>query len=199
MCWYWIIGLNNFGCLIYLNEYQTRISKKSDSQKDALFIYNNVVHHFRLLKNMIEIIRTDSQNLEFKKLVQLLNSDLAKRDGKIHPLSQFNNISSIKYVILVMKKDKAIGCGAISQYDNNSMEIKRMYVSPEARGQRIGEKILLELENWSRELGNTKCLLFMGSKQPEASKLYQRNNYDLIEKYGKLKDIPDSICLAKDL
>ena len=25
------------------------------------------------------------------------------------------------------------------------------------------------------------------------------NNYDLIEKYGKLKDIPDSICLAKDL
>ena len=148
---------------------------------------------------MIEIIRTNSQNPEFEKLIQLLNSDLANRDGKTHPLSQFNNISSIKHVVLVMKKDIAIGCGAISKYDNSSMEIKRMYISPEARGQRIGEKILSELENWSRELGYTKCLLFMGSKQPEASKLYQRNNYTLIEKYGKLKDISDSICLAKDL
>jgi len=148
---------------------------------------------------MIEIIRTNSQNPEFKKLVQLLNSDLANRDGKTHPLSQFNNISSIKYVVLILKKDIAVGCGAISKYDNNSMEIKRMYVSPEARGQRIGEKILSELENWSRELGHTKCLLFMGSKQPEANKLYQRNNYNLIEKYGNLKDITDCICLAKDL
>lgn len=148
---------------------------------------------------MIKIVRTNSQNIEFKKLVQLLNLDLAKRDGKTHPLSEFNTISNLKYVVLVLKKDKAIGCGAISKYNFNSMEIKRMYVSPEARGQRIGEKILSELENWSRELGNTKCILFMGSKQPEASKLYQRNNYNLIEKYGKLKDIPDSICLAKDL
>ena len=148
---------------------------------------------------MIELIRTNAQNLEFKKLVQLLNSDLEKRDGKTHPLSQFNNISSIRYVVLIMKKGKAIGCGAISKYDTNSMEIKRMYVSPETRGQRIGEKILSELEHWSRELGHTKCLLFMGSKQPEATKLYERNNYQLIEKYGKLKDITDSICLAKDL
>ena len=148
---------------------------------------------------MIEIIRTNSQNLEFKKLVQLLNLDLAQRDGKTHPLSHFNTISDLKYVILAFKKGKAIGCGATSKYDFNAMEIKRMYVSPEVRGQRIGEKILSELENWSRELGSTKCLLFTGSKQPEANKLYQRNGYSLIKKYGKLRDIPDSLCFAKDL
>ncbi|WP_298514486.1 GNAT family N-acetyltransferase [uncultured Kordia sp.] len=148
---------------------------------------------------MIKIVRTNSENLEFKKLVQLLNSDLAKRDGKTHPLSQFNDISNVNYVVLALKNDKAIGCGAIAIYDLNTMEVKRMYVSPEARGQRIGEKVLSELENWSRELGSTKCVLFMGSKQPEASKLYQKNQYHLIEKYGKLKDIPDSICLAKEL
>jgi GNAT superfamily N-acetyltransferase len=147
----------------------------------------------------MEIIRTNSQNPEFKKLVQLLNLDLAERDGKTHALSQFNDISNLYNVVLALKKDKAIGCGAISEYNFNSMEIKRMYVSPEARGQRVGEKILSELENWSRELGNSRCILFMGSKQPEAGKLYQRNNYNSIEKYGKLKDIPDSICLAKDL
>jgi len=148
---------------------------------------------------MIEIIRTDSENLEFKKLVQLLNSDLAKRDGNTHSLSQFNSITSLKYVVLAFKQGESIGCGAISMHDSNAMEIKRMYVSSEVRGQRIGEKILSELEDWSRELDFTKCILFTGSKQPEASKLYQRNGYYPIEKYGKLKDISDSLCFAKNL
>ncbi|WP_282136353.1 GNAT family N-acetyltransferase [Seonamhaeicola maritimus] len=147
----------------------------------------------------MKTIRTNSQNSEFNRLVQSLNLDLAKRDGKAHPLSQFNDISNLNYVVLALKNDKAIGCGAISEYNYNTMEIKRMYVSPEARGQRVGENILFELENWSKELGYSRCVLFMGSKQPEAGKLYQRNSYNSIEKYGKLKDIPDSLCLAKDL
>jgi len=148
---------------------------------------------------MIEIIRTNSQNLKFKNLVQSLNADLAKRDGGTHALSQFNSIADLKHVVLALQKDKAIGCGAISKYDDLSTEIKRMYVSPEVRGQRIGEKILLELENWSRELGINKCILFTGSKQPEANKLYHRNGYSIIPNYGKLKDIPDSLCFAKYL
>ena len=148
---------------------------------------------------MVRIERTNSQNPEFKALVQLLNLDLAKRDGETHPLSEFNDISNLNNVVLALEKGKAIGCGAISEYDSNSMEIKRMYVSIEARGQRIGAKILAELENWSKELGKSKCVLFMGSKQPEANKLYQRSKYNLIAKYGKLKNIPDSICLAKVL
>jgi GNAT superfamily N-acetyltransferase len=148
---------------------------------------------------MITLIRTNAQNPEFKRLVHLLNIDLAKRDGTTHPLSQFNDISTLNYVVLALKDGAAIGCGAIYEHNANSMEIKRMYVSPETRGQRVGEKILLELETWSKKLGYSRCILFMGSKQPEASKLYQRNNYYPIEKYGMLKDIPDSLCLAKDL
>jgi len=148
---------------------------------------------------MIAIRRTNPQNLEFIKLVQLLNSELAQRDGKTHLLSQFNDISHVKHVVLASEKGKTIGCGAISQYDFSSMEIKRMYVSPQIRGQRIGGEILSELESWSRELGITKCLLFTGSKQPEANKLYHKNGYRLIQKYGKLKDIPDSLCFSKDL
>ncbi|MCM4166159.1 hypothetical protein KCTC52924_03081 [Arenibacter antarcticus] len=148
---------------------------------------------------MIAVIRTNSQNRDFKKLVELLNLDLAQRDGETHPLAKFNTVSSINYVVLAFKKGKAIGCGTISEYDSSTMEIKRMYVSPVVRGQRIAEKILSELEAWSKELGSTKCLLFTGSKQPEASKLYQRNGYWSIPKYGILKDIPDSLCFAKDL
>ncbi len=147
----------------------------------------------------MKIIRTDYLNPAFQELVAELNTDLANRDGKDHPLSQFNEIIHLKHVVVVYLKNKAVGCGAITKYDLVATEIKRMYVLPSYRGQQLGENILSELENWTKELGLSKCILFMGVNQPEAMKLYLRNNFSVIENYGKLKDIPDSICLAKKL
>ena len=147
----------------------------------------------------MKIIRTTYVNPEFQKLVAQLNEDLARRDGKDHPLAQFNEISNLNYVVLVLLDNKPVGCGAISNYNQTAMEVKRMYVTPSHRGQQLGENILTELENWTKELGLNKCILFMGVNQPEAMKLYTRNHFSVIENYGKLKDIPDSICLAKTL
>ena len=147
----------------------------------------------------MKIIRTDYLNPAFQELVAELNTDLANRDGKNHPLSQFNEIIHLKHVVVVYLKNKAVGCGAITKYDLVATEIKRMYVTPAHRGHQLGENILSELENWTKELGLSKCILFMGVNQPEAMKLYLRNNFSVIENYGKLKDIPDSICLAKTL
>ena len=147
----------------------------------------------------MKIIRTTYLNPEFQELVAQLNTDLAKRDGKDHPLSQFNEITHLKHVVLVYLKNKAVGCGAIAKYDLSATEIKRMYVTRAHRGQQLGEKILTELENWIKELGHSKCILFMGVNQPKAMKLYLRNNFSIIENYGKLKGIPDSVCLAKTL
>jgi GNAT superfamily N-acetyltransferase len=147
----------------------------------------------------MNIIRTDYLNPAFQELVSQLNEDLANRDGKNHPLSQFNKITHLKHVVLAYHEGKAIGCGAIAKYDLSATEIKRMYVTRAHRGQQLGEKILTELENWAKELGHSKCILFMGVNQPEAMKLYLKNNFSIIENYGKLKDIPDSVCLAKSL
>ena len=147
----------------------------------------------------MKIIRTTYLNPAFQELVAQLNEDLANRDGKDHPLSQFNEITHLRHVVVVYLKNKAVGCGAIAKYNLSAMEIKRMYVLPSYRGQQLGENILSELENWIKELGLSKCILFMGVNQPEAMKLYLRNNFSVIENYGKLKDIPDSICLAKTL
>ena len=147
----------------------------------------------------MKIIRTNYLNSAFQELVSQLNEDLAQRDGKDHPLAQFNKISNLNYVVLVLLDNKPVGCGAVSNYNQTTMEVKRMYVTPSYRGQKIVECILSELENWTQELGFSKCILFMGVNQPEAMKLYTRNHFSVIENYGKLEDIPDSICLAKNL
>lgn len=149
---------------------------------------------------MTKLVRTTSKNNDFINLVKLLDADLAKRDGGDHSFySQFNKIDNIKYTIVANIDQKPIGCGAIKENQKDSMEVKRMYVLPDLRGQGIAKTILLELENWAKELGYTKCVLETGKRQPEAIQLYKSKGYKIISNYGQYIGIENSICFQKYL
>jgi GNAT superfamily N-acetyltransferase len=147
---------------------------------------------------MIKCIRTDSSNTDFQKLVAELDEDLKIRDGDQNSFyAQFNKVDSIKYVIVAYYNYTPVGCGAIKEYSRNTMEVKRMYVSINNRGQGFASIILKELENWTVELHYDKCILETGNKQPEAIALYKKNNYEIIPNYGQYKDVANSICFEK--
>jgi len=149
---------------------------------------------------MISILRTNSDNNDFIKLVKLLDADLAERDGQEHSFyAQFNTIDKIKYVVLAYENEKLLGCGAIKEFRANTMEIKRMYVSPESRKRGIASKILSELENWVSELSYAKCILETGKRQPEAIGLYKKNGYTLIPNYGQYAGMENSLCFEKQI
>jgi GNAT superfamily N-acetyltransferase len=149
---------------------------------------------------MIKLIRTDSDNHDFRELVKSLDLELSNVDGEDHSFySQFNKIDKIKHVVLAYENGKPVGCGAIKEYSADTMEVKRMYVSPENRGNRIATKILSELENWTSELSFTKCVLETGKRQPEAIGLYKLNGYKLIPNYGQYTGVENSLCFEKKL
>ncbi len=149
---------------------------------------------------MLLLQRTNSDNTDFHELVVLLDLELRERDGEEHVFyAQFNKIENIKQVVLVYQNNKAIACGAIKAYDANSMEIKRMFVLPEYRGHKIAAMVLNELEKWTAEMGYHRCLLETGIKQPEAIRLYQRENYRLISNYEPYTNVADSRCFEKML
>ena len=149
---------------------------------------------------MIEIIRTDSENKDFVELVRHLDADLAKRDGDDHAFyAQFNKIAKLKHVVLAYEDGNALGCGAIRALASGDMEIKRMFVPLESRGKGIATKVLLELENWARELSFTRCVLETGLMQPEAIRLYEKNGYQRIPNYGQYIDMGNRVCFGKDL
>lgn len=149
---------------------------------------------------MISIIRTNSENQDFIELVKHLDAELTIRDGDEHDFyDQFNKTDQIKYVLVAYEGKKAIGCGAIKAYDSNTMEIKRMYVSPESRGKGIALKIIAELENWAGELGYEKCILETGKKLPEAIRLYKKSGYKIIPNYGQYANATNSYCFEKHL
>jgi len=149
---------------------------------------------------MINCIKTNSENESFQKLVTALDADLQIRDGEDHSFyAQFNKIDKIKYAIVAFENDMAVGCGAIKEYSQEAMEVKRMYVPLNKRGQGIASTILKELEQWAIELNYSKCLLETGKKQPEAIALYKKNGYKIITNFGQYKDVENSVCFEKIL
>lgn len=150
---------------------------------------------------MVRLLRTYSDNPDFQSLVEQLNKDLHDRYGELQEFySQFNRIDNIPNVVIAYLDDEPAGCGCFKKFDAQSAEVKRMFVIEDARGKGIGAAVLTELENWAAELGYTTLVLEHGNKQPEASKLYQKQGYSVIPNYGQYIGMEaTSTCMRKQL
>ncbi|MBN8836289.1 MAG: GNAT family N-acetyltransferase [Sphingobacteriia bacterium] len=149
---------------------------------------------------MFQLVRTDSTNKNFIELVKLLDADLAIRDGDEHAFyAQFNKTNMLKHVLVGYENNIAVACGAIKSFNENSMEVKRMFVLPSHRNKGYASTILKGLEQWAKELGFHTCVLETGKNQPEAIQLYQKNSYHIIPNYGQYIGVENSICFEKKL
>jgi GNAT superfamily N-acetyltransferase len=73
-----------------------------------------------------------------------------------------------------------VGCGGLQALDQETAEIRRIYLAEKARGQGIGRKLLMELERRARDLGYKRVRLTTGDRQPEALGLFQAAGYEEI-------------------
>jgi GNAT superfamily N-acetyltransferase len=101
--------------------------------------------------------------------------------------------------VVVYDGDEPIACGAIRRHDDETAEIKRMWVRPSARGRGVARLILDELESSAWALGYRAIVLETGLRQPEAIALYESHGYTPIPNYGFYRDSPLSRCYRKSL
>jgi putative acetyltransferase len=149
---------------------------------------------------MLHLVRVTSEDTDFQQLVQLLDRDIAQRDGDEHAFyAQFNKIDLLKHAVVAYAGDEPVGCGAFKEFAAGSVEVKRMFVQPAQRQRGIAQAVLAELEKWASELGYTTCVLETGKKQPEAIALYQRSGYAFTPNYGQYIGVANSVCLRKML
>jgi putative acetyltransferase len=149
---------------------------------------------------MLRLVRTTSENPDFRTLVKLLDQDLAERDGPEHGFyAQYNKVDLIRHAVVAYQHDLPVGCGAFKEFEPGTVEIKRMYVRPECRQQGVARAVLGELETWAAELGYPTAVLETGKRQPEAIALYQRNGYEFTPNYGQYVGVENSVCLRKVL
>ena len=77
----------------------------------------------------------------------------------------------------------AVGCAALRRIDDQSCEMKRMFVSPAAQGRGAGRALGTELIRAARAEGYTSMYLDTSTRQTEARSLYLSLGFAEVEPY----------------
>ncbi|MGE8536290.1 GNAT family N-acetyltransferase [Chryseobacterium sp.] len=148
----------------------------------------------------MHILRTDSTNPDFQKLVKSLDATLAEHNGENDDFfSQYNKIDTIKNCVVVYIDDIPAACGAFKPFSEDTVEIKRMFTDPEFRKKGLGSAIVKELENWAAELNFEKAVLETSQDLKSAISVYKKNGFYRIPNYGQYIGIEQSVCYEKEL
>lgn len=100
--------------------------------------------------------------------------------------------------IVARRGAEAVGCGAL-RIEGAWGELKRMYVVPEVRGQRLGRRILDRIEAEARREGLGGLRLETGVHQPEALALYRSAGYAERDAFAPYAPDPLSVFMEKIL
>lgn len=151
---------------------------------------------------MLEYKRTNGKNKDFIENCRRLDADLDQRVGKEIQRSKYekyNQLDKINEAIVVYENNVLVGAGSIRQYDEISVELKRIYVSPDYRGQGIGTELVSLLIGWAKESGYQRMLLETGEKLTGSIALYKKLGFERIPNYGPYENMKESLCMAKDI
>ena|GEM_PF-2242444 len=116
-------------------------------------------------------------------------------------------VAMIVLSVLINGHREDVGCAALmdmtGEYEEFSgpvVEVKRVYVRPEFRGNGYSRLLMEEIEHQARRYSQRadriglRVLLETGTAQPEAINLYESLGYQSIATYGGWKDDPQSRC-----
>ena len=152
------------------------------------------------MDNKIKVTKTNSENPDFIVLVAALDKSLWERYPELKTNYWGNNVIELNpNVVIIYLDNKPVACGCFKKYDKDTIELKRMFVSSEARGMGLAKKIIQELELWAHELGFSSSVLETLYKQKEAIGLYQKVGYTIVDNYAPYVGLENSICMKKQI
>jgi pimeloyl-ACP methyl ester carboxylesterase/GNAT superfamily N-acetyltransferase len=86
--------------------------------------------------------------------------------------------------LVAYRDGRAVGCGGLKRIDERAAEIKRIYVTPEARGAGVARALLTGLENAATHAGYEVVCLDTGAKQQASVRLFTSSGYEPIADYN---------------
>ena len=145
---------------------------------------------------------TDGTNKDFVGLCHELDAylnDIVGGEENRAEYIPYNSLDDIHDAFVVYDGEQAVGCAAIKRYDDESAEVKRVFIREEYRGQGISKRLMELLEQTAREQGYSSLILESGEILAEAMALYRRIGFQVIPNYGPYADMPESVCMKKKL
>lgn len=152
------------------------------------------------MNSRIKVVKTTSENPDFIALIKTFDAFLWERYPELKKDYWGNNIIEFNDdVVLIYLDEKAVASGCFKKYNETTVELKRMFVSPEARGLGLAQQVIKELEIEARKKGFESMILETLYKQIEAISLYQKVGFEIVENYEPYIGLKNSVCMSKSL
>ena len=152
------------------------------------------------MKAKIKIVKTTSENQDFIFLIETFDAYLWDRYPELKREYWGNNVIEFNTnVFIVFLDEKPVACGCFKKYNAVSVELKRMFVLPEARGFGLAQLVIKELETEAKRQGFTVLILETLYKQIEAISLYQKTGFRIVENYEPYLGLSNSVCMSKSI
>ena len=152
------------------------------------------------MDSKLKVVKTTSENPDFISLIQTFDAYLWDRYPELKKDYWGNNLIEFNAnVFIVYLNEKAVACGCFKKYDKESVELKRMFVLPEARGLGLAQLVIAALEAEAKKQGFKVLILETLYKQIEAINLYQKTGFRVVENYGPYVGLANSVCMSKSV
>ena len=138
-----------------------------------------------------------------KDIIKLL-SELDTSLNDLYPPDQnhlldLTDLEGPDVIFLVARIDgQAVGIAALRRHPYFG-EVKRMYVSPAARGRKVGATLLTAVETQARACGYRLLKLETGPLQKEALGLYRRRGFTSCSAFADYPEEPANLFMEKRL
>lgn len=147
----------------------------------------------------MDTLLTDEKDERFLELVRELDRGYYERIGdELSKYDSYNEFKEPHIVILAFDDDTAVACASYREFDDDSVEFKRVFVKKEYRKRGIAHDIITDLEKLVIENSFRYSYIVTGKNNKASIKLYEKLNYELIDNFGQFKDDDTVICMKKE-
>lgn len=144
----------------------------------------------------------DGTDADFIKLCHELDAflnDLVGGEENRAEYIPYNQLNDIHDAIIAYISERPVGCASYKRMTRTTAEVKRVFIQKEYRGKKISKKLMSRLEQLARDRGYHELVLESGEALVAAMKLYRGIGYQVIPNYEPYRDMPDSVCMCKQL
>jgi GNAT superfamily N-acetyltransferase len=149
-------------------------------------------------------VHMEERSPEDAELAELLNAAFAELVLRIGAEGRSQVKDGARYFVILDTDRSPVGCAALQVFGPDTAhpgdgELKRMYVTPAARGRGYARALLKMLEDTARAAGHPVLRLSTSEHQPEAIALYESSGYLRTAPWGKYINQPLTHCYEKVL
>lgn len=148
----------------------------------------------------MEIRLVDAENADFLALVQQLDEYYFEVVGEVHRrYAKYNDPHLLDARMVAYQDGKAAGCGAWKKKNDQTAEIKRIFVSKDFRRQGVASELIGALEQDAAAHGYTRAILETARTTDDSAALYHKLGYQEIAYYGSPAGAENCRCFEKAL